>query len=381
MNVFTQLFLKGINLNISFLLGDVTAKGGIEKVTLTLSVALNNNQNVNIISLYKTHSESVFDHKGVPVNFLKGHFETSMYNRPYKSILGYFFDLVYILKKNFSLNKALTKSKAEIVVTCDIKMTILAWCSSLFTKRKIIAIEHFEYEVAHPILRKVRKILYRKIAALVTLTAEDYEKYHWMEKHKLHTIPNIVKVKPSTSSQNKKKDVIAVGRMTNQKGFDLLIKAWSKIYKTHSDWTLKIFGDGEDREKLQAQIDTYSIKNIKLEYFVNDIDSVYQQSEVFVLSSRYEGLGMVLIEALAHQLACISFDCPAGPKTIIQNDKNGLLVPTGDVDRLAEAMDNLLGSKTLRDKYSQNALSSIEVYSEKSVINKWNKLLAELDDE
>ncbi|MGK0254833.1 MAG: glycosyltransferase involved in cell wall biosynthesis [Mariniflexile sp.] len=368
-------------MNISFLLGDATAKGGIEKVTFTLASALNEYYKAKLISLYKTDLDSVFDKESIDVKYLSNHIEVSMYNRPYKGFLSYLFDLFYIIKKSYSLSTVLKKTHSQVIVTCDIKMTLLAWLSGFFSHRKVIAIEHFEYDVAHPILKKIRKVLYKKIAGVVTLTSEDYDKYYWLPKHKLHVIPNIVQIKLPTAKIKKKNDIIAVGRLTDQKGFDLLIKAWNIVGKQHTDWTLKIYGDGEDKLKLEKMIEEYEIKNISLQPFTKDIDQVYQQAKLFVLSSRYEGLGMVLIEALAHQLPCISFDCPAGPKTIIQHDYNGLLVPTGDITKLAAAMDQLLSSQYLRDKYSGNALNSIHDFSEESVLKRWNILLEGLANE
>lgn len=368
-------------MNISFLLGDATAKGGIEKVTFTLASALNKYHKVNLISLYKMNSEPVFSLNSLPLIYLVNHTETSMYNRPFKGGVGYFFDLCYIIKKSISLKSVLKKRNAEVIVTSDIKMTLLVWLASLLTHHKIIAIEHFEYEVSHPILKKLRKILYKKIAGVVTLTNEDCQKYFWLPKRQHHIIPNIVHITIPPNEVSKTNNVIAVGRLTPQKGFDLLIKAWERISREHPDWTLKIVGEGEEKEKLERLIEEYEITSISLLPFTKDIDSIYQQSKLFVLSSRYEGLGMVLIEALAHKLPCVSFDCPAGPKTIIKNGINGLLVPTGDVTKLTEAIKTLLVDEELRAKFSANALESIYSFTEECVTERWNAMIKGLSNE
>lgn len=362
-------------MKIYFLLGDATAKGGIEKVTFTLASALNKYYDVKLVSLYKSGSESVFDSGDVSIKYLSNHDEISMYNRPYKGVLGYLYDFYYIIKSSYSLSSFLRKSQPQIIVTCDIKMTLLAWLSSFFTNNKIIAIEHFEYDVAHPILKKVRQALYKKISAVVTLTGEDSDKYYWLSKYRLHVIPNIVQIKLPASKVEKRNDIVAIGRLNEQKGFDLLIAAWSLVNVKHSDWTLKVYGDGEDKLKLEELIEKNEIENIELIPFTKDIDIVYQQAKAFVLSSRFEGLGMVLIEALAHRLPCVSFDCPAGPKTIIESEYNGLLVPTGDISKLAEALDRVLSSQALRNKFSANALNSIQNFSESNVLKQWEVLL------
>ncbi|MWP35844.1 glycosyltransferase, partial [Escherichia coli] len=136
--------------------------------------------------------------------------------------------------------------------------------------------------------------------------------------------------------QNKieQKNVLAVGRLTHQKGFDLLLQAWADA-NTH-DWRLKIIGDGEELNHLNSLITELNISNAEIIPFQKDIQRHYSSAGIFVLSSRFEGLGMVLLEALSSGLACISFDCPAGPKSIISSD-NGVLVPTGDTIKLSQA--------------------------------------------
>ncbi|MGI9887683.1 glycosyltransferase family 4 protein [Vibrio chagasii] len=358
-------------MNLAFLLGDCTAKGGIEKVTMTLASALCKDTPTSIISLYKSNSESSFDANEVPITYLNPRNEKSMYNRTGK--FGVFFDLIYVLIKAIPLRKALKEHDSDVVISCDIKMTVIALLATMLTSRKVVVIEHFEYDVPNSILKKIRKLIYRWVSGVVILTDEDRNKYSWIGDNKIHTIPNIVSVKHSLKLVSKKNTVIAVGRMCHQKGFDLLISAWNKV--NNSSWNLHIYGEGEDRELLHDMIEKYSLNNVELFPFTQDIDGKYQSSSVFVLSSRFEGLGMVLIEALAHELPCISFDCPAGPRTIIKHGVNGTLVPTGDIEKLADAISELIGSEELRDEYSRNSIDSIKEFSEVSVVSKWNVML------
>ncbi|MEZ8024947.1 MULTISPECIES: glycosyltransferase family 4 protein [unclassified Vibrio] len=358
-------------MNLAFLLGDCTAKGGIEKVTMTLASALCKHTPTSIISLYKSNSESSFEANEVPITYLKPRNEKSMYNRTGK--FGVFFDLIYVLLKASPLRKALRKNSSDVVISCDIKMTVIALLATMFTPRKVVVIEHFEYDVPSYLLKKIRKFIYRWVSGVVILTDEDRNKYSWFGNNKIHTIPNIVSVKHSLKSVNKDKTVIAVGRLCHQKGFDLLISAWKKV--DNRSWNLHIYGEGEDEELLSNMIEEYYLNNVKLFPFTPNIDEKYQSSSIFVLSSRFEGLGMVLIEALAHKLPCISFDCPAGPKTIIKHGINGTLVPTGDIEKLANAISELMESEELRNEFSRNSIDSIKEFSEVSVVNKWNVML------
>jgi glycosyltransferase involved in cell wall biosynthesis len=365
-------------MKLGFLLGDATGKGGIEKVVLTLSSALGKSHISDVISLYKGNENITFSNVDSKIVYLSESTETSMYNRSYTALLSYFFDFFYIVKKAISLARLVKRNNFNVLISCDIKMACIIYLVSLFHDCKIVAVEHFEYDVANFILKKIRKYIYRKFDRVITLTCEDEDKYYWLEESKLEVIPNIVKVEHSEVNFDKNNDIIAVGRLTHQKGFDLLIKAWSRIEDSNPDWKLIIYGDGEEKNNLLQLIEDNSLKNVIIKPFTDNIDEVYLKSKLFVLSSRYEGLGMVLIEALAHNLPCVSFDCPAGPKTIIQHDHNGLLVPNGDICSLANTIDLMLNNSELREKYSRNASCSIKIFSEDVVVDKWNKMLSEI---
>jgi glycosyltransferase involved in cell wall biosynthesis len=179
--------------------------------------------------------------------------------------------------------------------------------------------------------------------------------------------------KPTVNVDNKR--IIAAGRLTEQKGFDLLIEAWSKIYDRVMDWELYIYGEGEDREKLQEMIDSYGLDNVFLAGYSDDLGKEMDKASIFVLSSRYEGFGLVLAEAMAKGIPAISFDCPSGPSEIISHDKNGFLVPPLDVNRLGERILKLTESRQLRKLFSESARKNLYKFNIESVISEWEKLL------
>lgn len=368
-----------MNEKVVFLLGDVTAKGGIEKVTITLVEELKRllGMNSSIVSLYKSGIKPSFSCDETRIEYLSNKHETSMFNRKLGLFSGLIFDLYYIIKKSIALVKTIKKNKASIVVCCDIKMVLLAYITSFFVQFKIVAVEHFEYDVPNSILKCLRTFLYKKISKVVILTSEDVDKYHWLPSDKLHIIPNIVSVKKDPLIE-KEKVVLAVGRLCHQKGFDILINAWARSEARNSDWRLEIYGDGEDKAMLEGEIQSLELSNVLIKPFSSDIDKKYDMAQIFILSSRFEGLGMVLIEALAHSLPCISFDCPAGPKTIIKNNINGLLVPTGDEDKLSKSIDSLISSSEMRERFSKIAPSSISMFNSDSVTNKWLLLFRDM---
>ena len=178
--------------------------------------------------------------------------------------------------------------------------------------------------------------------------------------------------------------VIAVGRLDYQKGFDRLIEAWSivKNDSEYSDWRLDIFGQGEWKEMLERMIrEKGLIECAHINQPTNEIGEEYSHSSLIVMTSHFEGFGMVLVEAMLHGVPAIAFDCKCGPKDIIDDGKNGLLVPEGDVPALAEAMKRLMSDESLRRKMGTEALRIKEKYSEEAVMGRWIRLFEKLAKE
>ncbi|WP_157871120.1 MULTISPECIES: glycosyltransferase [Arsenophonus] len=251
----------------------------------------------------------------------------------------------------------------------------MSFLAKLSSSRYIVAIEHFEYDIINPLLKYIRKIIYKKISAVITLTNEDVKKYSWLPKNKHKIIPNIVEIPKEKNFLKKSKKVLAIGRFVEQKGFDLLLSAWSKI--STEGWSLTIVGDGKDKFLLQKIIKNNELNNVFLVPFTKKIENHYKQAEIFILSSRYEGLGMVLLEALSYSIPCISFNCPAGPKTIL-NKNNGILVKSGSIKELSIAIENLMKDENLRKLYSNKALSSIKEYNKEQILKLWIKTIEQI---
>lgn len=361
-----------------FILGDATEQGGIEKVTLNLADELSTHVNVEVLSLYKKNQDISFVVNNLKVDFINNGFEISMYNRNLPLLKGMIFDIIYILKKSICVRTYLNKRRVERIVVPDIKTLLLIVISTLGLNIKLVSVEHFEYNVPNKVIKILRKLLYKLMRIKVIIqTDEDYDKYKFAGESKIKIIPNMVSIQRNTGIKQKNK-VIAVGRYCHQKGFDLLIDSWALIpEEKRENWCLDIYGQGEDEKKLLDQIDALKVKNVNLLPYTKNIDDVYEGAKIFVLSSRFEGLGMVLIEALAHELSCISFACPAGPKTIIKHNHNGLLIEECNTRELAKGIELLLQDDKLRSFFSSNAISSVEQFSKKSVTEKWIKVINE----
>lgn len=211
-----------------------------------------------------------------------------------------------------------------------------------------------------------------KLDCFVVLTSED--SINWPEIRKKIVIPNFVPKYDGTLSSLNSKNVIAVGRYSWEKGFDLLIDAWAKVYTKHPDWKLNIYGTGNSSpfEKI--------IKNKRLEKVVTcnpackDIYRKYKESSIFVLSSRHEGFGLVLLEAMSVGLPPVSFDCPYGPKSIISNGKDGLLVTKENTIELAKQICYLIENPEKREQISEFAVRKAQSYTPDRIMNKWINL-------
>ena len=219
----------------------------------------------------------------------------------------------------------------------------------------------------------------RKFDKFVVLTNEDKE--YWGNLHNIEVIPNAAMNIGGHFSDVANHRVIAVGRLDYQKGFDRLIQAWCYIQRDgrYQDWHLDIFGQGEWHEMLENMISERNLNDsIRLNNPTNQIGREYAQSSLIVMTSNYEGFGMVLVEAMACGVPAVAFDCKCGPRDIISDGENGLLVPNGDIHGLAEAMMKLMGDYELRRRMSVKARQVVDTYSEKAVMDKWVRLFTSL---
>ena len=207
----------------------------------------------------------------------------------------------------------------------------------------------------------------------VVLTHED--KDYWEGHANIEVIPNAQTFACDVPAALESKTVVAVGRYTYQKGFDMLLRAWRRVCDSIDDWQLHIVGEGEMKESLQQQILDLSLEDrVELCPATSDIQSVYREASVLVLSSRYEGFGMVLLEAQTAGVPTVSFDCKCGPSDIVADGVTGYLVPANDIPALAEKLLVLMRDETLRKQMGRNAFADASRFSEKAVMQRWTDL-------
>ncbi|UKM63956.1 glycosyltransferase family 4 protein [Flavobacteriaceae bacterium GSB9] len=208
--------------------------------------------------------------------------------------------------------------------------------------------------------------------AFIVLTQGNTKEWHTKN---LHVIPNPLSFYPKEPSSLKNKKVIAVGKQCFQKGYDRLLKSWKTVNEKHPDWILDIYGTINKNEGLNILVNELGISE-SVNFFepVRNITDKYKEASIYVMSSRYEGFGMVLTEAMAYGVPCISFDCPHGPSDIINNGADGFLVPNSDINALSDKINLLIEHEALRFDMGEKARENVKRYLPKTIMNQWDAL-------
>lgn len=273
-------------------------------------------------------------------------------------------------------------AKEGVLVTTRPGLNLL---SAWYGPRRLVRIgqDHMNLDTYKPPLRAEILRAYPRLDAVTVLTEHDLATYRQATagRVRLERIPNGIPPARLPAAALENKVLVAAGRLTKQKGFDLLIEAFGMIAERHPDWQLRIFGWGEKKEKLAARIAELGLGGqVRLMGTTRKLDEQLAGASAYVLSSRFEGLPMVLLEALTVGLPAVAFDCPTGPAEIIEDGHNGLLVPAEDVAALAAGMARMIEHPEERRAMGKAALAGSDRYSIGTVKQIWEKLFAELAD-
>lgn len=344
-------------------------KGGAERVVTNLANYFIGNNDVTIVSLKAFQPEYNFDKK---INIVK--IDSS--ERQNK--------ILKLIKRIFKLNKIIKREKPDIVLSFLPEPSFLILLIKKIQKIKVIVSVRNDPKVEYKnvFYNIAMRLLYPKADGFVFQT-EDAKSFFSNKIQKKSTIimnPLNPEFLIDRFEGIRKKEIVAVGRLFEQKNHELLIKAFSIFHKKHPDYTLTIYGEGPLKEHLKKITESLKIKNyVSLPGVENDIKNKIYQSSVFVLSSNYEGMPNSLMEALTLGLPCISTDCPCGgPRALIKDGVNGILTEVGNVEMLAEKLSMIIENKKLLNDLSKNTREYIKDINPNKINKEWEEYIKQV---
>lgn len=357
-------------MKLLYITNGITGSGGLERVLSVKASFLAEEYGhvVHILSLNEHGKISFFNFSDKVIRH-----SISVSGNPFQYLKSY----------TRGIKQTVQKINPDIISVCDdgLKGFFLPWV--LGSKIPII----YERHVSKLIENQHGNRAFLKLKYwLMNFLANDFDRFvvltegnkkEWPLKN-LEVIPNPLPFFPEKSADLSSNKIIAVGKESYQKAYDLLLKSWSLV-KNKENWELHIYGQ---KDSSLGLVDLAERLAVSKSVFFHDpavnIEECYEKSSIFVLSSRFEGFGMVIIEAMAHGLPVLSFDCPYGPGDIIDHNTTGYLIPTGDITGFSEKLQNLMTSAVLRNQLGSNGRVEIEKYKAEKIVNRWDALFKEL---
>lgn len=355
-------------MKILYITNGICGVGGLERV-LALKTAL-------LIEKYgyDIHILSLNEEGKVP--FYSFHPAISRHHLPFQGYAPW-----HLSAYLHSVNRLIRNLSPNLVDVCDdgIKGFFFPYLPAV-SRIPII----YERHIAQEIARKHRWSLFAQ--ALQHRCAEKYDKFILLcEGHKkdwplsnTEIIPNITSFRPSAPSKLEGKRLIAVGKISYQKAYEYLLDVWETLEPLFPDWEVCVYGEEHDGGQLRAEIGKRGVKRFLLMGRYSDMMQEYLKASIHVMTSRFEGLPMVMIEAQSCGLPSVSFDCPYGPAEVIEDGVNGYLLPRGDVDGMKARLAKLMKDPTLLRKQGEAAFDKSISYSDSAIVDRWNQLFSSL---
>lgn len=292
---------------------------------------------------------------------------------------------VATIRRILSLRRVIRETKPDVVFSFLSRVNVKTLLATIGLQCPVIISER-----NNPVMQPLgliwsfwRKTTYPRAFGLVTMTKEALAQFPESLRARSWVIPNPVNIPVSGPEipprhESTRKALVAVGRLVPQKGFDLLLQAFARIAPQHPDWDLVIWGEGPERKTLETLRAALQLDDrVKLPGVSRGAGDWIGSGDAFVLSSRFEGWGNVLLEAMAAGYPVVSFDCQWGPGEMIRPEVDGLLVPPGDIEALADSLSRLLGDPELRQRLGLAASLSATRFSTSVILPLWDRVLLE----
>lgn len=284
------------------------------------------------------------------------------------------------------LKQYIKSNKIDIVIAMGHYPGFLVSPACFASKTKVVFCDHGALinqwdDKKAIVMRYIASKVCDKTVVLTEKTLNDYiEKFH-LNPQKITYIYNWIE---SSDSDSQKYDMdsrklLSVGRLSEEKGFNQLMEAMSLIIKKHPDWMLDLYGDGEEKDRLNNLIKDLNLsENVILKGRCDNVRDYYKDYAAYVMPSYREGLPVTLLEAKINMLPIVSFDVNTGPREIVRDGKDGILVEPKNIKALADAMCTLIENRDLRKRYSDNAKGNLDLFSKEKIIPQWKELFEEI---
>lgn len=349
---------------------DMSVCGGAESVTANLANALTNYFEVHLISLILPEGKDCYYHLDQRIKFSSVFSGRDRFLRMQRRIGRYLRE--YFRKNHIS------------IAFCEGQYAgYLCAFAGRFVDTKTVFVDHGALinQWNDKYIRYVRFVAAHcadYVVALTERTRNDYCRLFHLRKKKVKCIYNWIDLEQSHSEEYNvsSKRIISVGRISREKGFDLLVQIFKIVIQRYPDWHLDIFGDGDEFEHVNKQIEVLGCRdNVHLKGHVNDLQDRYGNYAMYVLPSYREGMPLVLLEAKLNRLPIISFDITTGPREIVQDEVDGILVKPYELDNFADAIMRLIEEPELRMKMSCASQDNLEKFSKKTILGQWIELI------
>ena len=342
----------------------MNASGGIERVVSNLLAEWVKNYSVTV--LVKDDKKSYYPiPEGVQVVSINEPLILNMNNRASR-IFSVAKNLFKMVNK---LRRFVKENDFDYLYTVTPLNSLEFFLASREVMKKMVVSEHASAFAVNGIYQKIKRLVYPKAYCISVPNKMDCDVYRSWGCNTVY-IPHPITFKADEKNKLTSKIAINVGRYTSDKRQDLLIRCWANV-KNKNGWKLWIVGEGEEKKKLEQLIVDLNVEDsVILKPATKDIKSVYRQASLFLFSSRMEGFGMVLLEAMAFGIPCISFDCPSGPRDVIKNGYNGFLVENNNEDEFSSRVEQVINSDNLLE-YGKNAYSTVANWMQKPIWESW----------
>lgn len=362
-------------MNICFMLGGFYKNGGIGRVTSIIANFLSEEENINVYTLsYVKYDKSYLYH--IDQRIIDDHFLNKPQNMGVSILRGG-------IKK---LKRYLRKNNIDVLVACGALFFPICTLACKNEKCKCICWEHSNGNNSddHHFQMLCRRVGCKYSDAILNITVQDQEIYR--EKFGKQTYFQIynplddIQEKETSMYNDQSARIITVGRLCYQKNYPALIKVAKEVLNTFTWWEWDIYGEGKDREEIEELIQREGLsQKLHLKGQVPDLYDRYAQYSFLVMTSRYEGFGMALIEASSRKLPVVAFDVECGPREIIQDKKNGFLIPAFDCSLMADRIKELCESQELRRQMSYASTELAQRFEKSNIKNQWINMLNDVN--